>query len=91
MTSIIIQHLFTKFIIIIFLEYYNLISNQIINIIVSNFVVFFILFFVNCVDLWYFNVKLCYKNIQEFINIKIFDINYFSIGYYLYFSLLFLL
>jgi autophagy-related protein 9 len=68
-----------------FKGYYNLISNQIINIVVSNFIVFFILFFGNCVDLHGIITLDSNKNIQDFINIT----NFFNINYFIWILLIF--
>ena len=62
----------------IFKGYYNLVSNQIINIFVSNFIVFFILLFSNCVNLHGILTLDSKENIQDFVNMSnFFDINYF--------------
>jgi autophagy-related protein 9 len=65
--------------------YYNLISNQFINIIVSNFIVFFILFFFNCVDLHSIITLDSNQNIQDFINMS----NFFNINYFIWILLIF--
>lgn len=68
-----------------FKGYYNLISNQVINIIVSNFIVFFIIFFGNCVDLHGILTLDSNANIQEFIDIS----NFFNINYFIWILLIF--
>lgn len=69
----------------IFKGYYNLISSQVINIIISNFIVFFILFFANCVDLHGILTLDSKQNIQDFINIR----NFFNINYFIWILLIF--
>ena len=69
----------------IFKGYYNLISSQVINIIISNFIVFFILFFANCVDLHGILTIDSKQNIQDFINIR----NFFNINYFIWILLIF--
>ena len=68
----------------IFKGYYNLISSQIINIIVSNFIVFFILFFVNCVDIYQIITLNTQRNILDFINMD----NFFNINYFIWILLI---
>ena len=68
----------------IFKGYYNLISNQIINIFVSNFIVFFVLFFANCVDIYGILTINSKENIQDFIQIN----NFFNINYFMWILLI---